>query len=80
MPAASKSRRRVWIISGAFIGIAVILLVIGMIQLMDSSPVGTEHAAIRADTEVLSGSPQSWLRLASIWLELRKRGDSPMAN
>ena len=51
VPSAAPSRpvssAGVWVISGAFIGVALILLAIGMVQLMDSAPVATEVAGNR---------------------------------
>ena len=56
-PSRPASSAAVWIISGAFIGVAVILLVIGIIQFMDSSPVATEDAAISSDVDVVPDRP-----------------------
>jgi serine/threonine protein kinase len=56
-PSQPPSYAAVWIISGAFIGVAVILLVIGMIQFMDSSPVATKNAVIGAVADVVPERP-----------------------
>jgi serine/threonine protein kinase len=56
-PAKASSSAFVWVVSATFIGFAVILLVMGLVQFMDRTPPPSEGALANADAEVAADRP-----------------------
>jgi serine/threonine-protein kinase len=56
-PSKAASSAPVWIAAGALVGVAFILLAIGVLQFMDSAPAASENLADRTDTEPLASDP-----------------------
>jgi eukaryotic-like serine/threonine-protein kinase len=56
-PSKGASSAPVWIISAGFVGLAVILLTVGLLQFLDSTPAPAENAIVAAEADVVSDRP-----------------------